>query len=64
MGNINDVSILDGIDFSKTDGAEAASTSETTEAPTVADTTEAEVKSDSDTAVPAVEGEEATNEEE
>jgi hypothetical protein len=56
------VSILDGIDFSKNDVADAASTSEVTTEPTATDAGTTEVKSDSDTTVPTVEGQEASNE--
>lgn len=64
MGNIDDVSILDGIDFSKTDVAESAPSSEAVETPAATDAEVTTPESDSDTTVPAVEGEEATNEEE
>lgn len=64
MGNIDDVSILDGIDFSKKEDAEAAPSSEVTTDSTATDAETTEVKSDSDTAVPTVEGEEASNEDE
>lgn len=62
-GNIDDVSILDGIDFSKPETADAALTSEESTTEDVTDTTEVETKSDSDTTAPTVEGEEAGNEE-